>query len=643
MEDPGPILSVADDTIEEILQCIRPTLDSEEKRKDIVEYIRRLIQTSFGLEVFPYGSMLLKTYLPDGDIDITVIHNPVAKNTLPQAVHTVLLAEEKNEKAEFKVRSTIFIDAAEVKIIKCVVQKVPVDISFNQLGGLSTLCFLEKVDRVVGKNHLFKRSFILIKAWCYYESRTLGGHNGLISTYALEVLVLYIFNMFNKTLNNPLEVLYRFLDYFSKFDWNLYGVSLKGPILRSALPDIVVEKPVNWENDVLFNEDFVRDCMDIFTITSRSLDVNLKEFPLKFFNIVDPLKETNNIGRSVNKGNFERIRGALKYGAKNLGQVLQSPSGEVVLGLKKFFSHTIRRHGHRIFTDENLGSSQLIGYGVSSTELDCRNPLANITGDFDTQIRNLLWAKNSLENIMYFPAREWVPLFPYQALSLGMTAQSFPYQQNFFARLLNRSNSIGGTQPFIPRQNASLYTREKPQSRHRRMNCETYVQPERRYGTATPVDRPNPNKSHWEGASSSNFTFPTAPTLKNMSLEGANVTFPTAPIPKNKSLEGARSNVTFSTVPTLKENGSEGASFNITFPTAPTLKNKGLEGASSTVTIHTAPTLNNNSGVLNTTRSPLLMETKGSNSNVSSCNNNPNREKEGPFMFKIEDFPPLTH
>lgn len=33
----------------------------------------------------------------------------------------------------------------QVKIIKCLVDNIVVDISFNQLGGLCTLCFLEEV------------------------------------------------------------------------------------------------------------------------------------------------------------------------------------------------------------------------------------------------------------------------------------------------------------------------------------------------------------------------------------------------------------------------------------------------------------------------------------------------------------------
>jgi hypothetical protein len=66
-----------------------------------------------------------------------------------------------------------------------------------------------QVDRHIGHDNLFKRSIILVKAWCYYESRVLGAHHGLISTYALETLVLYIFNLFHASLHSPLQVCVR--------------------------------------------------------------------------------------------------------------------------------------------------------------------------------------------------------------------------------------------------------------------------------------------------------------------------------------------------------------------------------------------------------------------------------------------------
>lgn len=44
------------------------------------------------------------------------------------------------------------------------------------------------------------------KAWCYYESRQLGAHHGLLSSYALEVLVLHICNVYHATVKTPLQV-----------------------------------------------------------------------------------------------------------------------------------------------------------------------------------------------------------------------------------------------------------------------------------------------------------------------------------------------------------------------------------------------------------------------------------------------------
>jgi hypothetical protein len=38
-----------------------------------------------------------------------------------------------------------------------------VDVSFNQLGGLFTLSFLEEVDMAIGGDHIFKRAIILVR------------------------------------------------------------------------------------------------------------------------------------------------------------------------------------------------------------------------------------------------------------------------------------------------------------------------------------------------------------------------------------------------------------------------------------------------------------------------------------------------
>jgi hypothetical protein len=50
-----------------------------------------------------------------------------------------------------------------VKLLKCLVDGIVVDVSFNQLGGLFTLNFLEEVDLAIGGDHIFKRAIILVR------------------------------------------------------------------------------------------------------------------------------------------------------------------------------------------------------------------------------------------------------------------------------------------------------------------------------------------------------------------------------------------------------------------------------------------------------------------------------------------------
>ncbi|TYI91616.1 hypothetical protein E1A91_D02G005300v1 [Gossypium mustelinum] len=335
----------AEEATQGIIARVQPTVVSEERRKAVTDYVQRLIRNYLGCEVFPFGSVPLKTYLPDGDIDLTAFGGLIFEEALANDVCSVLEREDHNTAAEFVVKDVQLI-RAEVKLVKCLVQNIVVDISFNQLGGLCTLCFLEQVDRLIGKNHLFKRSIILIKAWCYYESRILGAHHGLISTYGLETLVLYIFHLFHSFLDGPLAVLYKFLDYFSKFDWENYCISLNGPIPISSLPDIVVETPENGGGDLLLSNDFLRECVEKFPVPSRGFEANSRIFPQKHLNIVDPLRENNNLGRSVSKGNFYRIRSAFTYGARKLGQILSQSEETLGDELHKFFSNTLDRHGN---------------------------------------------------------------------------------------------------------------------------------------------------------------------------------------------------------------------------------------------------------------------------------------------------------
>ncbi|KAI4994182.1 hypothetical protein ZWY2020_029230 [Hordeum vulgare] len=356
--DPAAAMASAEVAAAEVVRRVQPTQASD-RRRAVVDHARRIVGTALGCEVFVFGSVPLKTYLPDGDIDLTVIGNTSCGSTLIDDVYHILESGEENGDAEFEVKDLEHIDA-EVRLIKCTIGNIIVDISFNQTGGLCAVSFLELVDRKVGKNHLFKRSIILIKGWCYYESRLLGAHHGLISTYALETLILYVFNLFHKSLHGPLEVLYRFLEYFSKFDWDKYCISLNGPVALSSLPNLIVEGLNVPGDDLLFDREFLDNSVEKASAPPRNSDARCSKFRVKCLNIIDPLKECNNLGRSVNRANFHRIRTAFSFGARKLGQILMLPPELIPDDIFAFFKNTLERNENGVRSDIDHVANQLL-------------------------------------------------------------------------------------------------------------------------------------------------------------------------------------------------------------------------------------------------------------------------------------------
>ncbi|KAJ6855176.1 hypothetical protein NC651_039988 [Populus alba x Populus x berolinensis] len=429
---------MAEKRTQEILYTIQPTFASEHKRMEVIDYIQSLIKYYFTVEVFAFGSVPLKTYLPDGDIDLMVLSHQNMEEELARGVCTLLQREELDP--EFQVNDVQYIHA-QVKLVKCSVKNISVDISFNQMAGPSALRFLEQVDQLIGQDHIFKRSIILIKAWCFYESRILGAHHGLISTYALQILVLNIINVFHSSLPDPLAVLYKFLDYYSAFDWDNYCVSINGPIPISSFPQ--TDSTHNNGNESLISQEFLRNFRDKFAFPMKELENGAHEFPIKHLNIVDPLKSSNNLGRSVNKGNFHRIRGALSYGAQRLGEIIALP-GEAMGGrLEKFFMNTLDRNGRGQRPDADV---PVPAFGTGRSEA------SDLNGDYDKYYSGLLHCQWYHSYALPVPPQPSSPSSPSQIKQKSardVLPQLLQSKQNIFSQR--------GTEVFFPRQKCHPY------------------------------------------------------------------------------------------------------------------------------------------------------------------------------------------
>lgn len=53
-------LSAAEEAAQQVVNCIHPTMDSEEKRRDIVDYIQRLIKSHLNCEVIKFISRAIR-------------------------------------------------------------------------------------------------------------------------------------------------------------------------------------------------------------------------------------------------------------------------------------------------------------------------------------------------------------------------------------------------------------------------------------------------------------------------------------------------------------------------------------------------------------------------------------------------------
>lgn len=69
-------LSVAEEAAQQVLSCIHPTLDSEEKRRDIIDYVQRLIKSRLDCEVIIFSRFFF--FSLSLQMKLTGIHFPVS-------------------------------------------------------------------------------------------------------------------------------------------------------------------------------------------------------------------------------------------------------------------------------------------------------------------------------------------------------------------------------------------------------------------------------------------------------------------------------------------------------------------------------------------------------------------------------------
>lgn len=268
---------------DEILDALIPTVQSLDTRMRIFKFVRDLVSRTLGCQLFPNGSFVSHTYLPDGDIDATAFVPKMTDDSWFVKINEALCLSAFSNASrgdglsaiseEFTVSNVSF-QNSENKHIRSIINGVSVDISTNQLSSILMEGLIEKVDNFVGENHLFKRSLLLVKAWIQYESVRFSNGSGSnqlasrLSTGAVVSIVTYVFNRHGAEISSPLQALLQFLGALVHFDWSEFALSVKGPIRLSEI-DTTLLAPHSVAAGLYVSTGFLPDSVFDFVITDE--------------------------------------------------------------------------------------------------------------------------------------------------------------------------------------------------------------------------------------------------------------------------------------------------------------------------------------------------------------------------------------
>lgn len=67
---------------------------------------------------------------------------------------------------------------------------------------------------------------------------------------------------------------------------------------------LAAEPPRTDAGALRVSEAFLKACSRVYAVNHAAQEIQGPPFVSKYFNVIDPLRENNNLGRSVNKGTY---------------------------------------------------------------------------------------------------------------------------------------------------------------------------------------------------------------------------------------------------------------------------------------------------------------------------------------------------
>lgn len=406
-------VQVYDSAVDEMLQVLRPGENQLQYRASVVSFLKKQIRIALGCNAFEVGLHELHCFLPDDPVRLTVVKGRDVVDTWHRALNDRLQtlaenpvmtsAEAVNTEREdlpdaifsqFRVLvdhkvSNVNTASDSVKfMVTCAVDKTNVTVVYNAREDLCLLTFFEEVSQLVGKDQLFKRSMLLIRAWWLYDTTAYMNHpmSHYIPEFAFCIMVVAVFNQYHKQINSPMQALTLFLVEYANFDVNAQIVTIQGIIdLRESTNGTRVTPLQGKDTDLLsadqldvfwqlFNvNDSVDPTIGILTNTSSSDDLNslrasqgarkaLKSVRIDRtgFNVLNPFTLSNMIPKKLSARRLALVQMAFRAGSNQTYQLAQKASNpliNVIESIQKLLPVTNRKYILDLSRPDAIGGS----------------------------------------------------------------------------------------------------------------------------------------------------------------------------------------------------------------------------------------------------------------------------------------------
>lgn len=372
-----PICKDFEREAEDIVRSVQPRDAQFRFRNSAANMMKDQITKALNSNAFDLSFYGLKCFLPDDPIKLTVILNHTTIATWHKVLYDrlIIVSEHQTDRSEqieqqnsvkfrellpdeeddrsHKIKDVRLTSDSNTFKVLGMIDSIPFEIVANSRVELCMLTFFEEINALVGNDHLFKRSVLLIRSWWMYETAAMTEKSlkEYLPDFAIWLMVTAVFNEHYGIITSPIQALYLFLSIYCHYDGSTQAITLNG--MRTFLPNSS-NLPIdhNYQN-YLINQKLFEKYYQVVNIQNTAA---LQEFThskhVKVdrcgFNVIHPFTFVSMTLEKLSSRKTEKILNCFKTASNAMRELFRSSKLEsnstLNLSFKAvLFSETIKK------------------------------------------------------------------------------------------------------------------------------------------------------------------------------------------------------------------------------------------------------------------------------------------------------------